>query len=412
MKNIQKSEIFTVDTPSNYFAVEYFTVLLNHLSCDSSLCISANNFEKMYVDLEKSSENISYCKDILKNCKFLFMKEDWLSIYEEYGFSGVSNEIFSILNSTGANLIFFNSIDILLANVDKEKIEGFLFSLTNNIQYQNKKILFSYNSQTNRGSYIDEVLKKLSDIHYKNSELVETFDSFYEKIEYFLQKRDTPETNINLISDQDDFIKANQTLFKDKINVNLIVSDKIDKEADIIVLNLSREIKKDTILAIKKNLSNVKLILFLQNKVLREIDKEHYTNLGIDLVLDKNYDFLNYVKFVEKEIKDNFYSSKIKNFTKPDFSNTITYEQLLLLVDTLNSQNIIHSLLSIEDKYLNNSFEKNLRKYDFVHYSYHDNNTTIFILLNITPNRAKELISKRFNIPKEKILIHKEVFVC
>ena len=116
-KNIEISEVFTIDTDENRCALLFCLQLQHELGDAKMLFLTANNFQLVHDNLERVKPYLAYFDTLHARTRHLFLKESWLTLNEHYGARALSNELSSLVEHSQAELFFFFLIDLFFDKV-------------------------------------------------------------------------------------------------------------------------------------------------------------------------------------------------------------------------------------------------------------------------------------------------------
>ncbi len=421
-KNIEISEVFTIDTDENRCALLFCLQLQHELNDAKMLFLTANNFQLVHDNLERVEPYLSYFDTLHSRTKHLFLKESWLTLNEQYGARALSNELSSLVEHSQEELFFLHRIDLFFDKVFTKELEDVLIAFIKDIRYHHKKVIFSYNSKTATGKAFEELFVDRRDISYHIEEDKSDLDGdCYTTIKTYNKFLKKPYAQIVLISDHKDIIAMHHTIFDKQNNIrfkHLSLEEfkrgigKIDETSDVVVYNDSHTtLDANMISALKEVAHFAKIFQLSDKKFLRKPDRGHAKELGIDYIAPLNFDIEEYVESIETVIENDFYSRKLKTIFEKEQSLISDFDALKQYVLDLKNKHILFSLLSIntDDVDISN-FASLIREYD---YFYHDrtSNTVVFVLLNILRESAHEILAKRLGIKKRFITSYHDIAV-
>ncbi len=421
-KNIEISEVFTIDTDENRCALLFCMQLQHELNDAKMLFLTANNFQLVHDNLERVKPYISYFDTLHARTKHLFLKESWLTLNKQYGARALSNELSSLVEHSQEELFFLHRIDLFFDKVFTKELEDVMIAFIKDIRYHHKKVIFSYNSKTVTGKAFEELFVDRRDISYHIEEDKSDVDGdCYTTIKTYNQFLKKPYAQIVLISQQKDIIAMHHTIFDNQKNIkfkHLSLEEfksgitKIDENTDVVVYNDSYTALDAKIIAQLKVVAPfAKIFQLSDKKFLRKPDRGHAKELGIDYLAAQNFDIEEYIGSIEAVIENDFYSHKLKLVFEKKQSQIIDFDALKERVVDLKMQQILFTLLSIKiDGVDVSQFASLIREQD---YFYHDkeNNTVIFVLLNILRESAHDILAKRLGIKKRFITSYHDIAV-
>jgi hypothetical protein len=419
-KNIEISEVFTIDTDENRCALLFCLQLQHQLDDAKMLFLTANNFELVHDNLERIKPYLPYFDALHARTRHLFLKDSWLTLQEQYGARALSNELSSLVEHTSYDLFFLHRIDLFFDKVFTSELEDVMIAFIKDIRYHHKKVIFSYNSKTVTGKAFEELLDKRRDISYHIEDdqhdvegncysVIKTYNKFLKK-QY---------AEICLISDKEEIIKMHETLFAKEENIHFKYATleevrngtfKIDETTDIVIYSeKDKDLTAHVIQEIKEHAHFAKIFYLSDKKFLRKTDKADANADGIDYIAALNFDIVEYVSSIESVIENDFYSQKLKRFLALKLPQEVDFEGLKERVKTLKEEGIIFSLLSVEmDALAVVDIASLIREDDYI---YHDKveDSMVFVLLNILGSSAHEVLSKRLKIKKRAVRLYHDI---
>ncbi len=421
-KNIQISEIFTIDTDENRCALLFCLQLQHELDDAKMLFITANNYQLVHDNLERIKPYISQFDTLHAKTKHLFLKDSWLHLNEQYGARALSNEMSALVEKSDEALFFMHRIDLFFDKAFTTELEDVIIGFIKDIRYHHKRVIFSYNSKTVSGKAIEALLVDRRDISYHIKEDKSDVDGdCYSTIKTYNKFLKKPYASIALISNSKEMIALHETLFskqKDikykQFSVAQIAEDAslIDVDSDIVVYHDSQDLKPEMIADIKKVAHFSKIFQLNDKKFLRKSDKSNLSDKGIDYIAANNVDIEEYVVAIESVIERDFYTQRLKSILAMGWKKEVDFQGLRAHVLFLREKEIVHTLLSVnsEDMILKDIISL-VRDHDVL---YHDRNKNmvVFVLLNIIGENAKEILSKRLDIKKRDITVYHDIFTA
>jgi hypothetical protein len=419
-KNIEISEVFTIDTDENRCALLFCLQLQHQLDDAKMLFLTANNFDLVHDNLERIKPYLSYFDTLHLRTKHLFLKDSWLNLDAQYGIRALSNELSSLVEHSEEKLFFLHRVDLFFDKVFNTELEDVMIAFIKDIRYHHKKVIFSYNSKTVTGKAFDELLDKRRDISYHIQEDKDdpTGDCFSTIKTYnkFLKK---PYAEIVLISDDSSMINMHKRVFSNQKDIHfshlslkdLVDSkDRIHEEADVVIYD-DRDITMDErMVKYLKGFAHFARIYQLSDKkFLRKTDLGQAQEMGIDYVAPYNFDIKEYISSIESVIENDFYTQKLKDFYSKSWQQEVDYEGLKNYLLALREAQIIFSLLRVPtEEIVVDDVVSMIREEDCI---YHDKEkeSLVFVLINILGDNAKEILAKRLKIKKRHITLYHDI---
>jgi len=418
-KNIQISEVFTIDTDENRCALLFCMHLQHELDDANMLFITANNYQLVHDNLERVKPYISYFDAVHARTKHLFLKDSWLNLNEQYGARALSNELSALVEKSPKELFFMHRIDLFFDKAFSKELEDVIIGFIKDIRYHHKKVIFSYNSKTVSGKAFEELFVDRRDISYHIEEDKSDVDGdCYSTIKTYNKFLKKTFANICLISDNKEIISMHETLFSQQKNIKYnhfnLAEDVslIDSETDIVIYHDSLDVSESRIKNIKNIAHFTKIFLLNDKKFLRKSDKSGLSEKGIDYIAANNVDIEEYVGSIEAVIENDFYTQKLKSMLSLGWPSEVDFQGLKKHLLFLRDKQVIHTLLSVQrEDIMVEDIASLVRDHDVI---YHDKTKgmMVFVLLNIIGVNAKKILSKRLGIKKRKITVYHDIFTA
>ncbi len=421
-KNIEISEVFTIDTDENRCALLFCLQLQHELNDAKMLVLTANNFQLVYDNLERVKPYVSYFDTLHERTKYLFLKESWLTLNAQYGARALSNELSSLVEHSVEELFFLHRIDLLFDKVFNKELEDVLIAFIKDIRYHHKRVIFSYNSKTATGKAFEELFVDRRDISYHiEADKSDVDGDCYMTIKTYNKFLKKPYAQIVLISDQKDIIDMHHIIFNNQKNIkfkHLSLEEfkkgigTMDETTDVVVYNDSQTtLDKKVVSELKEIAQFSKIFQLSDKKFLRKPDYGNAKALGIDYLAPLNFDIEEYIASIETVIENDFYSRKLKIFFENEQSQKVDFDKLKRHVVELKDQQILFSLLSanIED-IENSSLSALVRERDYI-YQDTASKTVVFVLVNILRESAHDILAKRLGVKKRFITSYHDIAV-
>ncbi len=414
--NIQLSEVITIDTQENRCALAFAMQLQRHLpSSPHTLFLTANKPELVRDNLEVVQRYFDHFNRIHANTTYLFLKEHWSEMQERYGTQAFINELRSLVEEEAYELFYFHRIDLFFDKLFTPEIEESVIALIEAVRYHHKKIFFSYNTKTVSGKSFDTLLQNRRDLSF---DVVPNDDGECDLTmkthNRLLQKA---RTTILLISDQADTRYMHNTIFakEPKIDFRIITLEAlqndpgrhIDPETDLILYNDNRKLLDAEMSAAFKSFAPYAQIFWLTNrKSIRKTDLTESKKIGIDMLFAKYFDIKEYVYYVEQVIQNQFYSHKLDNLSFADKKQVVDIRELLQRVEELEKKHILFSIVTVRKSDIREeNIASLIRKEDFV-FMDDKHDIVLFVLLNLMPENAKQIIADRVDVNKLMVRHH------
>ena len=417
-KSINKAEVFTIDTDENRCALIFSFQLQEKLNIEKKVFITANNYEFVYQNLSRIKPYIPFFDKIHDNTKYLFLKDSFINLFDQYGNRSITNELNRVLQQNEFDFFYFHRVDLFFSNLSESELEEVLLSVINDARYFHKRVIFSYNAKSIRGAIVENILKSKRDILYtiyedKNSSdndcysTVKWYNEFIEK-DYYM---------ILLLSEDKKLLDFHKNLFSGRSGIKYSHStmEELLKDRNILNNNIDLIIYDDQISPIDRRVVNFiknyshfsQIYLFSRNRFLRRGDLDFVESIGVDEIISYNFDILDYISSIENTLNTPFYSKNFQHIKDLNITKVVNEDRFSKYIKLLLDKKIIFSLLSIPRKLISKDIDiqKKIRDYDTTYY-YEKDKLIFFVLVNICSHDAVKILSKRFDVKKREIVDH------
>lgn len=415
-QNIALSEVLTIDTKDNKCALAFSFELLGELSSDTNMLLTtSNDITLVQKNLEILKESLSSFEELHQRCSYLFLKNNWDILYEQYGLQTFQNELLSLTEDTHYDVYYFHRIDLFFDTHFTQKIKNILYAFIDAVRYHHKKVIFSYNTHTLSGKSFEMLLENRRDLSFHN--INDKIDDCNLKMKTHNRLMKKENASIVVISDQEDIDYLHKTIFAKQENINytyiqletLIQADTIiNEQTDLIIYNDSKKpLNKNLIKAFKQTAPFAQIYVLSNRRSIRKIDLKISADMGIDQTFAKSFDIKEYVQHIEQVIHNNFYTHKLKNISFLGEIQRVDVKGLMQRLTELEKTNILFTMMTAQlsdtdTQILNQS----IREDDFFFID-SSHNLILFVMLNILPEQAKDIIAERMKVNKLLIKHHK-----
>ena len=413
-QNFQLSEILTINTPENRCALAFSVRLQQHLETNKkTLFITANNTDLVRTNLRYIKQYLPEFDRIHEKTDYIFAKENLPELLHTYGIKTFEKELLTLAEEEMYDFYYFHRVDLFFNNTITSDTEHTLEAFIEAIRYYDKKVLFAYNNQTVAGKQLDQFLEKRRDLSFDiilndNGECDLTMKTHHR----LLQKESA---KICLISDQKDMRYLHNTILQGQPNIkfdlisleNLTHNQKIlDEDTDLIIYNDSRKFLTKDMTAKFKEFSPYAQIFWITNrKSIRKSDLVESKINNIDMLFPKIFDIKEYVHYIEQVIQRAFYSRKLQTLSYINEGQNVNFTDFVKRLKELERKHILHSIIIVDKAQLHHDNPAAfIRKDDFVHIHRNDDQV-FFVLLNILPLQAKQIIAERTKVSPNHILV-------
>ena len=410
--NIQLSEVITIDTPANRCALAFSMQLQQHLKDhQKTLFLTGNQEELVRTNLAHVKQYLANFDKVHQKTTYIFAKEPWQEMSQTYGIKTFAKELQGIAQDPQYDFYYFHRIDLFFDTTFTPETEHAITDFIEAIRYHHKKVLFSYNSLTASGKIFETLFANKRDLSFDvvlndNGECDLTMKTHNR----LLQKE---YANITLISDQADMRYLHNTILKHQphIKFNLITLEDLTQnqsilteDTDLILYNDSRKfLNKEMAEKLKELSPYAQLFWITSRKSIRKTDLTESKNNGIDMLFPKTFDIKEYVHYIEQVIQQAFYTHKLNTLSYLEESQEVNFTTFTKRLKELEEKQILHSVIMVKRSQIqHDNLATFIRKEDFV--CIRENiDQVLFVLLNILPEHAKQIIADRTKIQKDQI---------
>ncbi len=396
----------------NVCSLSFLSLVLLEEKNSHILFFSSQNYLLVKSELNHLKIHSKIYQDYQERVKFIFLKKS---------FTKYENDFFKDFEERVANfegtLLYFDRIDYFLDFTTYEKFEKTLEVFKHIVEKYDKKIIYIYNSKSEKETYLHKAMHKNATIlDFKNQKNKETtMPSLHALQEELLEERSVRKSNIHnsdakiqvmLMSENDEQKKLHYYIFSSSADVDYYTIDilpedemSIIAEMDIVIYNKEDDILKKRILqTIKKENLAVKFFEITSQDYLRQKDLLMANLDGIDKLFKKDFLMEDFVMSVEMYLKNSFYSKRL--LTLDDENEIIVSHKNIFeeKINTLLEKKIFFSLFTYgydaDADIASYNIQKIVREYDNIFVNKRKKEIN-FLILNTVPDFGKELIQKR-----------------
>ncbi len=410
---MKSNTIFVEDTIAidclDFCSLSFLSLALHEKKEGDILFYSSQNYLLVKSELNHLKIYTKIYKDYQERVTFHFLKKP-ISRCEKTFFK----EFETGVKDFSGKLIYFDRIDYFLDHKSLVAYEKSLKKINSIVQKYGKKIIYIYNSQSSKNSFLDNAMKKnMTTLDFMNRDKRNTkmpsLDALQDKL---LHERpavmEHRESNIQvmLMSDNDELKKLHYYIFSSSEDVDYYTIDilpeeemSILEEMDIIIYNKKDPLLKKQILStIKHNRLPVKFFEITNNAYLRQKDLLIANLDGVDKLFKKDFLMEDFVMSIEMYLKSNFYSKRL--LTLDENNEIIIYKKELFekKIESLLDKKVFFSLFTYaydaDAEIESYNIQKIVREYDNIFVNKRKKELQ-FLILNTVPDFGKELIQKR-----------------
>ncbi len=376
------------------------------------LFYSSQNYLLVKSELNHLKIHSKIYQDYQERVEFIFLKKT---------FSKCENDFFIEFEERIANfegtLIYVDRIDYFLDFTTYKKFEETLEMFKNIVEKYNKKIIYIYNSKSEKHAYLHKAMQKNSTIlDFKNQNNKETtMPSLHALQEELLEERCIKSNNLHdnnakiqvmLMSENDEQKKLHYYIFSSSADVDYYTIDLLPEdemsiiaEMDIVIYNKEDDaLKKRILQTIKKEKLPVKFFEITSQEYLRQKDLLMANLDGVDKLFKKDFLMEDFVMSIEMYLKNSFYSRRLLALDDENeiiVNNKNIFEEK---INTLMEKKIFFSLFTYgydaDADIESYNIQKIVREYDNIFVNKRKKEIN-FLILNTVPDFGRELIQKR-----------------
>ncbi len=393
-------------------SLSFLSLALLEEKKNSILFFSSQNYLLVKSELNHLKIHSKIYKDYQERVEFIFLKKS-LSKCENNFFQDFEARV----ENFEGTLIYFDRIDYFLDFTTYNKFEKALQDIKSIVKKYNKKIIYIYNSKSEKHLYLHKAMQKNSTIlDFKNQNNKETtMPSLHALQEELVEETGTRRSNLHdsdakiqvmLMSENDEQKKLHYYIFSSSADVDYYTIDilpedemSIISEMDIVIYNKNDDtLKKRILQTIKKEKLSVKFFEITSHEYLRQKDLLMANLDGVDKLFKKDFLMEDFVMSIEIYLKNSFYSRRLLALN--DTNEIVVYKKNIFddKISTLLDKNIFFSLFTYayeSDADIETyNIQKIVREYDNIFINKRKKEIN-FLILNTVPNFGKELIQKR-----------------
>ena len=408
-KDTHEKRLILLKSEDNSCLIE--AVFKFHYTKDTDKVLILSNKEKSFIQdsIDQIKVGTAEYTDKLNTTRFMFLKQSWKALDEMYGKTFFINEIQKIMKEEEFSILYFHRADTFFEGCSKRDLERIVSDISEVARYYHKVVIFSLGEFTRLGKIMDDVFYKEIDVEYFISK------DMSGKCQSKMLNIKKEYTKVILFSDKPDVVKFHEYIFKKDSHIhfkhitNLDENQQDVEEADIILYNIHNVPFKDKLLNIIKNRKLRTKFLYLSNdSIIRKRDKVRKIEKGITYVFEKNFDILEYIYTIEKSVGREFYTTILDKVNVLPHNHYLKDEDILKdSVYSFLNYHIYFCMVAVEYSEQSNItmdiIDNSVRDLDFVYHN-EDNRNLIFLLVDILPEYALELIVQRLGSKNIKIV--------
>jgi hypothetical protein len=420
---ILESSSFIVSGDSKSGKMTFVLYMLSSLFKEKALIFTPQEshlFKRRINALKTLYTQFSNIDELIKP---YFIKNDWKTLKQRYGFDFFIQELQSIIRNSQEKVVIVHRFGEFFEFQDRYEIEHVYKSLVSTCESEGKKLIIIANSSDENFSQISKISDEFSDIGIKielgedAQRLIFLRDMLrnkeYPKLEF--QARDdsflldyyhkeeikTDEIVKNVLICELDYIHDNLVdickyifdkpgfTIKYATSMHTILKEVFISPDIIIVLMKRTQENFETIKSIKMHLPNAPVIAIIDQEFVRAEDEQIAYTYGIDELFASNLNLDKLILSCQKASKDLFYFNALKEL--PKYSNTMSnLKEMITLAKECKKRSIFFSAFVFKvDK--NAKKVSPSRENDYV---FQDEKKLYYLALNTAPKDVYKIMEK------------------
>jgi len=374
--------------------------------------------------LNSLSKQFVQLSDINNSITPYYLKEDWHSLKQKYGYTFFLQELGQIIIKSKEKIIVFHRIAEFFEFQDRYEIENIYKSVVRIAEVHDKKIIFLVNEKNDNFKYVYQVAEEFSDVaisittNTKNERLLNIKNMLrnteypvmnfriHENIfllDYQYETEQIVENKIKnvLIAEIDkahDNMRQICTYIFDKPGFKVKHADSLQSmlqeifiRPDIIIVLMKRSQRNlETIKAIKLQLPSSAIVTILDQDFIRAEDIHELYHYGCDEVFANNLSFDKAILTLQKASKTLFYTHILD--TLPKHKNIMSsIDEFKALATECTQRSIFFTAFTLESKKGFSSIKSTSRHTDFI---YHTKNKLFYLAISTMPKDIFVIINK------------------
>jgi len=424
--NILEAQSFFINSSVKVGKITFASYLINSLFKEKVIIFTPQEsflFKRRFEILSKQFIPLAKIKDSVQT---YYLKENWHGLKQNYGLSFFLQEIESIVKSSEQKVILFHRFAEYFEFQDRYEIENIYKSLIKIATANDKKIIFSTNTQHVNYEYIHNAAEEFSDVtinirenenherlidikdiahNYeyplmnfkinKNTFLLDYYDAHeLEKTRprnILIAKLDDIENNLD---DLCSYIFNKPNFILKHANSLATILQEIFIMPDVIVILMKRNMQNfDTIKAIRQQLPNTPIVTILDQDFVRAEDAQEAYSYGCDDLFSNNLSLENLILSFQKNSKTFFYNDEMKTLPQlpniaPDFNSLKEFANACL------EKSIFFSAFVFNTNHDTKKVTQISRKHDYI---YQTDEKLYYLALNTRLKDAKSILKAYSN---------------
>lgn len=436
---------FIIDSKAKVGKVTFVSYLITALFKDKALIFTPQESFLFKRRLDSLSEQFLQFKSIKEIYSPYYLKEDWHTLKQRYGYTFFLQELEHIIVSSEEKIIVLHRVAEYFEFQDRYEIENIYKSLIKLAILHEKKIIFLVNSGHENYEYISNVAQEFTDVlismsvnekseriiniknvlhnheyppmNFKINKGTFLFD-YYQKSTEITQNR-TKNVLIAELDKADDNLRDICSYIFDKPNFKVkyanslqTILQEIFVSPDLIIIMMKRtQSNLETIRSINMQLPDSPIVTILDQNFVRGEDAQEAYTYGCDELFSNEFSLEKLILALQKASKTLFYTQEMGKL--PKYNNIMeSLQELKNLAQSCMKHSIFFTLFVFDTHHDTNKISKISRHNDYI---YQSNEKLYYLAISTVPKDVKNLLKQHSEYELECIwepINHTSLEVC
>ncbi|UCM99435.1 hypothetical protein LCX93_07780 [Sulfurimonas sp. SWIR-19] len=424
---------YIIDSSAKIGKMTFVTYLVNSFFKEKALLFTSQEsflFQRRMNSLEK--QFIQF-EDIQKIFTPYYLKEDWHTLKQRYGFSFFHKELEHLIATSEEKIIIIHRFEEYFEFQDRYEIDNIYKALIKLVSEYDKKIFFLTNNKHENYEYVQHVADEFSDVvisisaNEKNERIINIKDILHNKehpymifgiknetflLHYYKESHEeaTERTKTILIAqlDQTDdslskvceyIFNREKFIIKHADSLQTMLQEIFIRPDLVIVMMKRTRANLETVTSIKTQLKDSPIIAILDQDFVRAEDIQEAYHCGCDELFSNNFSLDILILALQKAAKVPFYSNELLTLTKYKNIMESLAELKTLALECLD-KSIFFTLFLFKTAPKREKIDKISRKHDYI---YQTDDKLYYLALSTMPKDVKHIEKKYENLELESI---------
>lgn len=422
--NIFDATSYIIDSSAKIGKMTFVTYLVNSLFKERALVFTPQEsflFKRRMNSLEKQFMQF---KNIQKIFTPYYLKEDWHTLKQRYGFSFFLKELEHLIVTSQEKIVIVHRFEEYFEFQDRYEIDNIYKALIKLVSEHGKKIFFLTNNKHENYEYVQHVADEFSDVvisistNEKSERIINIKDILHNKeypymifgianetflLDYYKESHEEAKERtkniliVQLDKTDDSLSEVCEYIFnREKFTVKhanslqTILQEVFVRPDLVIVLMKRTQANLETVKSIKTQLKKSSIITILDQDFVRAEDTQEAYSYGCDELYSNNFSLDTLILALQKAAKTPFYSNELQTVTK--YENIMSsLEDLKALALECLDKSIFFTLFLFKIDEQRKRIEKISRKHDYI---YQAGDKLYYLALSTMPKDAKHIEKK------------------